>query len=232
MIAKIKTKKGVYSSVIFGILVKGNATKAIIMNESNTALQIIDYWKSNMRGVIERSVFEIDSDTDGWIKTKNFEGYDWICQRLKRGLFKIKIGADDILDKCKEMQSKIINSEWHNVKTEKDIKDLDALALNFHDAAVEKIDGNEEKTVIEFYIWSGRLIVELDGDVGTNLYVGCGHTSRKDGRFDEIYESDMFFENECFYWINAVGIKKSEEIYKYDDIMYFRAKNVRWKVVI
>ncbi len=231
MIAKIKTKNGVYSSVVFGVISGGRNIQAIIMNESNTALQIIDYWKSNMKG-IERIVFEIDSDTDGWIRTKNFEGYDWICQRLKGGWFKTKIDADDILDKCKEMQSKITDSEWHNVKTEKDIKDLDALALNFHDAAVEKIDGNEEKTVIEFYIWSGRLIVELEGDVGTNLYVGCGQTAREDGRFDEIYESDMFFENGSFYWINAEGVKNSEEIYKHNDIVYFKAKNVRWKVVI
>lgn len=232
MIAKIKTKNGVYSSVIFGLLVKGWATKAIIMNESNTALEIVGYWKTNIRGVIDRNVFEIDSDKDGWIKRDGFEGYDRIYQRLKRGLFKTKIDADDILDKCKEMQSKVTDQEWYYIKTEKDIKDLDALALNFHDASVEKIDGNEDKTVIEFYIWSGRLIVELEGGVKTNLYAGCGHTSRKDGRFDEIYESDMFFENGYFYWVNAEGVKSSEEIYEHDDNVHFRAKNVRWKVVI
>ena len=231
MIAKIKTKNGVYSSVIFGFLGKGGETKAVVINESNTALEIIDYWSHN--GIyIERKVFEIDSDTDGWVEENDFRGYDWIYQRLKKGLFKTTINADDILDKCRKMQSEITDSEWHDIKTEKDIKDMDVFTANFHDAAVEKIYETEQKTVIEFSIWGGGLIVELEGDVGTNLYVGCGCTTRSDGRFDEIFDSDMFFENGCLYWVNMEGVKSSEEIYKYDDNMYFKAKNVRWKVVI
>lgn len=232
MIAKIKTKNSVYSSVIFGILVNGWGSQAIIMNESNTALKIIDYWRTSKKGYIERIVFEIDSDTDGWIKRDDFEGYDFIYQRLKKRLLKTTINADDILDKCKEMQSKVTDPEWYYVKTEKDIKDLDALALNFHDGAIKKIDGNEDKTVIEIAVWSCRIIFELEGDVKTNLYVGCGCDAVEDGDFDEIFDSDMFFENGYFYWVNAEGVKSSEEIRKYDDNRYFRAKNVRWKVVI
>ncbi len=232
MIAKIKRKNGVYSSVVFGILVKGWASKAIIMDEDNTALKIVDYWRTSKKGYIERNVFEIDSDKDGWIKKDDFEGYDLIYQRLKRRLLKTTIKADDILDKCREMQSKITDSEWHNVRTEKDIKDLDALALNFHDGAVKKIDGNKDKTVIEIDVWSCKIVFELEGDVKTNLYVGCGCDTREDGYFDEIFASDMFFENGCFYWVNAEGVKSSEEICKHDDNRYFRAKNVRWKVVI
>ena len=52
MIAKIKRKNGVYSSVVFGILVKGWASKAIIMDEGNTALKIVDYWRKSKKGYI------------------------------------------------------------------------------------------------------------------------------------------------------------------------------------
>ena len=70
MIAKIKTDNGVYNSVIFGFWGNSHKTKAVVMSEDNSTLQIIEYWKPNRR------IFIIDENRDDWIKRVNFEGYD------------------------------------------------------------------------------------------------------------------------------------------------------------
>ena len=62
MIAKIKTKYSIYNSIVFGFLGKGWGTKAIVMSEDNSKLEIIKFWGPNRR------VFIIDSSQEEWIK--------------------------------------------------------------------------------------------------------------------------------------------------------------------
>ena len=230
MIAKIRTNSGVYNSIVLGFLKKGLKTKkivkAIVMNENNSALQIVEFWKP------KRRVFIIDENTDGWINNNKFEGYDWVYKNISKNFFGIHINSGEIINKCKEMQSRIKDSEWYCIKNIEDIKNLDAAALNFHDAVVESIIKDNDKTTINFSAWDCNIILELTGEIETNLYVGCGNFVTDDGYYDEIFESSMFFEDGYIYWVNSFDIKKSEDIFKYDLNRYFKAQNVRWKIVI
>ncbi len=226
MIAKIKTKNGVYSSVVFGIIKNGWKTKAIVIDETNTTLQIINYWRPRRR------VFVIDASCDGWIKIKDFEGYDWVYQKLKKRIFKIQIADKEIIQRCKEMQSKIKDCEWHSIKSTKDIEDLDTVAINFHDGFVTNMDEKDGTTVIDFSVWDCHIILELSGDVETNLHVSCEDESQEEYVVDLVMDSHMFFENGYIHWVDVYEINNAKEIYNSKMNHYFRAKNVKWKVVV
>ncbi len=225
MIAKIKTNDEVYTATVFGFLGKGWKTRVIVMNKDNTALQIIKYWNPT------RCVFELNTDDTGWITKGNFYGYDWIYEKLNKKLFGLQIDCDGILKKCQNMQSQVVDCEWYNVKNADDINNLDAVAINFHDACVDKIYKEADEDIIEFDAWGCRIILRLC-ECETNLYVGCGDAITQDGFWDGITESNMFIEDGYIYWVNNSQVNKSEDIHNDTMNRYFRAKSVKWKIVI
>lgn len=226
MVAKIKTKTGTYTSIVFGFLRNKWKTKAIVLNEDYTALNIIKFWNP------KRAVFVFDNDRTGWVENGEFEGYDWIYDKLSTKLFKQKISYAEIIDRCKEMQEKVKDVEWRVIENNKDIDDLDAAAINFHDACVNKLFKENDKLIIEFDAWDCRIVLELEGDIETNLYINCGNSVTADGFWDGIFCSKMFFENGFIYWVNVDDITKSEEIFEDDFNRYFKCKNVRWKIIV
>lgn len=228
MIAKIKAGNGIYTSIVLGFWGNGWKTKAIVMSEDNSTLKIIKYWNP------KRSIFVIDENRDGWIKKDNFEGYDWVYKNINKNFFNIHINSSEIIDKCKEMQSQISDAEWHCIKDSKGITNLDAAALNFHDATIENITNDNDKTIINFSAWDCNIILELTGEVESNLYVGCGkgNAFTNDGHWDGITESKMFFEDGYLYWVNSDQINNSKDIFEDDFNRYFKAQSVRWKIII
>lgn len=227
MIAKIKTATGVYDSIILGFLGNGWKTKVIVMSEDNSNLQIIKYYNP------KRCVFVIDENRNGWIKKNNFEGYEWVYKNLQKKFFKIHIKSDEIIYRCKELQSQIKIDEWHQIKDINGIINLDSVAVNFHDSAVENIINDNNKTIINFSAWECNIVLELTGEVETNLYVGCGNCNvTDDGYIDCITESNMFFENGYIYWVNSDTVKNSKEIFTDNFNKYFKAQSVRWKIII
>ena len=228
MIAKIKINSGIYNSIVLGFWGNGWKTKAIVMSEDNSTLKIIKYWNP------KRCIFVIDDNRDGWIKKNNFEGYDWVYKNLNKKFFNIYINSSEIISKCQEIQSKINDVEWHYINDSKDINDLDAAAINFHDAAVKNVTKDKDKTIINFSAWDCNIILELTGGVESNLYVGCGEGNAftNDGYWDGITESKMFFEDGFLYWVNSDTINNSKDIFKDDLNRYFKAQSVRWKIII
>lgn len=130
------------------------------------------------------------------------------------------------------MQSLIKDNEWHCIKDIKDLNDLDAAALNFHDAFVENIVNDNNKTTIDFHAWDCNIILELTGGIESNLYFGCGDTLTDDDYWDGITGSNVFFEDGYIYWVNSYIIKNSRDIFKEGHDRYFKARNVRWKIII
>ena len=228
MIAKIKTNSGVYNSIILGFWGKGWKTKAIVMSEDNSTLKIIKYWNP------KRCIFVIDGNRDGWMKKGDFAGYDWVYKNISKKFFNIRINSREIIDKCKEMQSQINVDEWHLIKDIKDINNLGAASINFHDASVESILKDNDKIIINFSAWDCNIVLELTGGTESNLYVGCGNGNSftDDGYWDGITESKMFFEDGYIYWVNSGIIKNSKEIFAVDFNRYCKAQSVRWKIII
>ena len=226
MIAKIKTKNGIYNSIVFGFLGKGWGTKAIVMSEDNSKLEIIKFWDPNRR------VFIIDASQEEWIKKHNFEGYDWIYKNLKKRLFNVSINSEGIIENCIEMQSQIKVDDWHLIKDKNDIKNLDEASLNFHDAYVENISTDDDKTIINFSAWDCSIVLELTGKVETNLNIDYGRGNVVGGYCDVITESNMFFENGFVYWVNSANVKTSKETFADNFNRYFKAQNIRWRIII
>ena len=92
------------------------------------------------------------------------------------------------------MQSQIKVDDWHLIKDKNDIKNLDEASLNFHDAYVENISTDDDKTIINFSAWDCSIVLELTGKVETNLNIDYGRGNVVGGYLDVITESNMFFE--------------------------------------
>lgn len=224
MIARIKTNNSFYDSIVFAIYNKGWKTEALVFNQDYTALQFVKIW------LPKRNVFIYNADTEGWIKKKEIEGYDWVIQNVTRKRFKTKIN-EAILDRCKKLQANVKQNDWFNIKNTTDIEGLMYASFGFHDSYVRKMYVVAEKHYILFdTTWDCEILFELDGNVETNLFVDYGCIVI-DNEFLEILDSTMFFEDGFFYWVDEDSVASFAEIQNHN-LHYFRAKNVRWKFII
>lgn len=224
MIAKIVTENGYYDSIVFAIINKGWASEALVFNRDFTALQFVKVWKPS------RNVFIYNAGKDGWVIKKKVEGYDWILENLKIGLFKRKID-ESVLDKCKELQATIEERVWVEIKNEADIEDLMYASSGFHDSYVNNMYVDDGKQYISFdTTWGCDILFELDGNIETNLFESYGAIT-VDNKYLGIFDSAMFFQNNLVYWADDCSITSFEEIQKCK-AHYFCAKHVKWKLII
>lgn len=226
MIAKIRTKNGLYNSIVFAVCNKGWSSKVLVFNENYTALRIVNVW------IPKRNVFIYNADKKGWAVKGKIEGYDWVLENITRKIFKIKVNFAAIFDKCKALQTAVKDCEWFDIKNEVDVEGLMFASFDFHDSYIKKMYTDGEKQYIHFdTTWGSEILFELDGNVKTNLFNDYGHIVMEDGTFPLISDSTIFFENNLIYWVEDSAIKKIAEIQK-DRVHYFCAKNVKWKLII
>lgn len=220
MIAKIRCNSGSYASVVFGFLGKGANTQAIVFSKDYSKLEIISYWMP------KRNVVEFETNTADWLTQDSFWGYSWIYPAINQQQMIISPSAET-LEKCKKIQGLVQNQEWHLVKDENDIENLQTGAINFHDAYVKKIWVEDDNYLILFGAWGCDILIELIGTPETNLYEGFG--TYADPNDSGIFSSCLFFEKGYFIWLHNTN----EPIQNYldDNTKYFKAKYLRWKII-
>ncbi len=224
MIAKVRGKNGFYNSIVFAIYDKGWNSEVLVFNHDSTALHFVKLWKPN------RSVFIYNADKEGWIIKKKVEGYDWILENVTRKFFKTKIN-DEILDKCKELQTTVKDFEWFDINNKTDVDSLMYAALDFHDSYIKNMYVDGEKQYILFdTTWGCEILFELKGNVETNLFQDYGHIIR-DNEYLQIFDSTMFFQDNLTYWVDDCSITSFDEILKMK-AYYFYAEKVKWKLII
>lgn len=225
MIAKIRTIKGFYNSIVFAIYNKGWSSEVLVFNQDYTALQFVKMWMPN------RNVFIYNADKEGWVSKGKTEGYDWVLENVTKKFFKTKINETAIIDKCKALQVPVKDFEWFEIKNEADVEGLMFASLGFHDSYIKEMYADGEKQYIHFdTTWGSEILFELDGNIKTNLFKDYGYIAIGDD-FPIIFDSTIIFENDLIYWVEDESIEKVSEIQE-DELHYFCAKNVKWKLII
>ncbi len=224
MIAKVRGENGFYNSIVFAVYKEGWSSEVLVFNEDYTALRFVKMWKPN------RNIFIYNADNDGFIKKKKIEGYELVLENVTKNFFKTKIN-DVILDRCKELQEKVENSEWFYINNKADVDGLMYASCNFHDSYVKTAYQDGGKHYIHFdTTWGCEILFELEGNVKTNLFEGYGHIVI-DNEYLQIYDSAMFFQDDLIYWVDDCDITSSDEIQK-QKAYYFCAEKVKWKLII
>ena len=229
MIARIKTETGNYDSVVFAFIKRGWWSKVVVFNREGTALEVVEMWTLPKRNVF---IYNYEREAD-WIVKRKVEGYDWILKNMSDRFNKIDITETAILDKCKALQAKVDPREWFEINDQDDITGLMACACGFHDAYIIKIYAESDKRYINFdTTWGCHILLELDGNIETNLFKGFGNCLTEDGKnYLAILYASMFFENGLIYWIDDESVKSGINL-KESGHYYFCANRVKWKPII
>ena len=225
MIAKIKTDKGIYDSIVFAIFKNGWESEALVFNQDYTYVQKVPMYKI-IDSKIYREVFIYNTDEDGdWVNDEKYEGYTWILENLD------KVNDTAIFDKCKILQASVKDCDWFEIKDKSDIDGLMCVAIGFHDSYVKNIYVENEKQYIHFNTtWGCEILFELDGNAETNLVKGLGHMMIGDD-YPLILDSSMFFDNNLIYWVDDDRFDSSADLDK-SEYYYFCANRIKWKLII
>ena len=224
MIARIKTKNGFYDSIVFALFKRNRKSSVVVFNQNYDALLLVKMWSS------KRNVFIYNVEKgDGWIEKKQVEGYDWVLKNVSKKFFKTVINQD-ILDRCRALQTTVAECDWFEIKNSVDISGLMECAVSFHDSYLKDMYEHAQKQYILFdTTWGCEILLELEGNIETNLYKEFGRVPVGD-EYPLIYDSSMFFENGLLYWIDDASIRSSLNLDK-SKRHYFQAKNVKWKLI-
>lgn len=230
MIAKIRTENGIYNSIVFAIYNKGWKSEAIVFNQDYTELQSVKFWSRKFFSY-KRNIYIYNCEKDdAWVSNNKVEGYDWVLDNATNKFNKLVVN-EAILDRCKEMQSTVKDCDWFDIITKTDVDGLMEVAISFHDSYVKDRYTQSGKQYIRFdTTWGCDILFELEGDVKTNLFKDFGHIPVGDD-YPLIMDSTILFENGLIYWIDDQSVKNISDLDK-DNFHYFRAKNVKWKLII
>ncbi len=219
MIARIRENGGDYDSAVFAIFDHKDYAEVLVFDREGRYLKRVPFVSITRRSRID--VFIFDTRTENWVQKENTEGYDWFLGHED---------DEDILKRCKEIQSNIRVPEWFEIKNSDDVEGLISATTGLHDSYVKKIYWRSGKLYLRFAAWSCEVLFELTGSPETNLIEGYGHMSIGD-EYPLIFETSVFFEDGKVCWTDLEGVQSFAERDK-KECAYFLAEKIRWKFTL
>lgn len=241
MFAKIITSENKkYYSEIFAMFSNGWDSTVITYNNETSKFEVINFYEKTPS--LTRKVFIFDFSKEDFVKfdtiklgafktLKNGEGYSWLLGDVK--LLNAIINGKEVEESYKELGRKCNErldlQEWRYIKNEKDIQGLLSAAFDFHDSYITNITlvnhvFEPERPRIEVVFegcWGPAITLIFMGDLDLHF------TLDDDRCMGELYEANIFFENDKIYWTDSEA-KSFEEIDEED--IYFSGKVLKWKM--
>lgn len=168
----------------------------------------------------------VDADQINWIKDEQGVG----CVKfLDRALLDSFLDAEDqpqdILEKCYAMDAGYVYDDIQEIKSEKDIENLEWASGGFHDARIAKKEIQED----------GTLYLRFDGTWGCEIEVWF----RGDVEYDT---SGRDSETRDPYWFGSTVILQDGFVYFIDDndmtveritpeYCYFKARHMKYRII-
>lgn len=205
MIARIKTKYGVYDSFVFAYE-NVNYKERIVVIDENYELICLDCWTNH-----KINYMIIDYNINDY--QYNFD--DFKCYWKETDIFKVvskKKYSEEMLDEAIKINESIQIKEWINLENENDFRGLMASVYNLHDACVVEVNNTTEYT-------------EILIDTTCNMYIKlrCYDVIRND-----ITNNDSFFS--FSYEILEDRVILSFDNYNNDEEIILEAKKIEFKL--
>ncbi len=224
MIVRVKKWDIVYDTIVFAILENDWKTKIIVFDEAFELLEYARFYDTGRLPCLHKQIVIIDSSDEEWVQNGKLTGYDWIVNDPQL-LALIDRGGDtppEILARCLELQKKVCIPEWFEVTDEKSAENLLVAAGYFHDGYITSIGFENNETHITINVWGGK--------VHLRLFDACLSNKCKEGygEIGEILDSNVFFENNRIFWVDAEHITRSNDMN--DEYCYFSASKMLWNI--
>ena len=174
----------------------------------------------------QQQILIVDSDQSNWILNKDGEGcVNFLNRNLIHSIVNTKEQPKNILEQCKAMDKNYVYQDVRKVTNKKDIKDLNWIAVYFHDAHITKQELQND----------GKLFLRFDGIWGCNIEVWFWddllyNTSLNDTDFEDYYwyGSTLLIQGGFVYLVDEEDAKM-EQITSY--YCYFKARHMKYRII-
>ena len=168
----------------------------------------------------------VDSDTTNWVIDEKSGGcVNFLDRALLDSFLDAEEQPEEILKKCRAMDAGYVYDDTPEIKTEKDIKNLEWVSGGFHDAHIAKEELQEDGTLYLRFdgIWGCQIEVWFWGDLEYD-------TSSRDSEFDDPY------------WFGATVILQDGFVYLVDEenmtveqitsgYCYIKARHMKYHII-
>ena len=238
MYAIIRTGSGnYYTSVVFGyyenITSENDYQKYmesiynryyIVLNDSKTKL-VKQFVYDRANKYLTPLVLITDADTSDW----NIDEKECGALRILPKELLLEMVEDDtvpgvMLQQCIEFDAAVKYSEYHNVETDTDIKNLKWASGGFHDAYIEKLEHHEDEIYILFDgTWGCKIEVWFDGDVSFCV------ESRNSKEYDPYwYDSAVIMQDGFVYLVDGENLTVDDIN---DSYCWFKGRRMKYRII-
>ena len=178
-----------------------------------------------------KQILIVDSDQSGWNMDEDGVGcVDFLSRELLDSFLDAEIQPPDILAKCHAMDDGYKYNETPEIRTQKDIEDLEYASGDFHDAQIIKEELQED----------GTLYLRFDGTWGCEIEVWFWGDLEYD-------TSSRHSEEWIPYWTGSTLILRDGFVYFVDEYIdadditedklksgyycYFKARHMKYRII-
>lgn len=171
-------------------------------------------------------VLVIDSDRSGWtVDEEGIGGLEFLPRDLADSLIDQGKLPDDILRKCLAADGDYVYEPYPEIRTEKDIEDLQWASGYFHDARIaeEKIQDDGKLYLLFDGVWGCSIEVWFWGDLEYDT------SSRDPKEYDPYwYGSTVILQDGYVYFVDEddMTVDKITE-----GVCYFKARHMKYHII-
>ncbi|MCH3923257.1 hypothetical protein [Limosilactobacillus sp.] len=175
---------------------------------------------------LKTQILIVDSDQSDWNLNEDGEGcVNFLSRDLLDSITEKRNQPQNILNQCRNIDRGYVYGEIHEIKTQRDIEDLDWAVGNFHDARIKKEKLQDD----------GQLYLKFDGIWGCDLEVWFWgdleyDTSSRDPETTDPYwfDATILLQDGFVYLVDEEGMTV-EEITA--DYCYFKARHMKYHII-
>lgn len=176
---------------------------------------------------LEKQILIVDADQNDWNLNQDGEGcVNFLNRNLLDSIMRENNQPQNIIEQCRKIDKGYTYDEVHEIKTQKDIEDLDWITGNFHDAYIAKKKLQDDgKLYLKFEgIWGCDLEVWFWGDLEYDM------SSRDSELVDDPYwfDSTILFHDGFVYLIDEEDMTVEKITTGY---CYFKARHMEYRVI-
>ena len=241
MIVKVNFGEKAYFSHVFLMGITNYRDRFIVFNDALEKFELVCITKEldlskrciytfdyTYEGFIEKDLIELDST----VLTK-CKGYPWLINNVEliKAIDEGKDVSNEYIELAKEIHKNMNPYKWHNVKTQKDLEELEYISGCFHDCYLRSYKGvfnnptklnRNANLQLDFDIYQNAydIRIEFRKDVLVNMELNT--------LSDRFFATSFLLHDGRFYWLEG-----GEDL-RPIDIEYFShisSRELRWKII-
>lgn len=227
-----------YTSTVFGYYHDVKATEEfaryhawiyspyyVVWDEDKTHLVKVFANEQNTKYIIKQ-VLIVDTDTQNWVFGDGDMGcVDFLTREVADRLVQSQDMPADIFEKCMGLENAFSFDPCPEIKTNKDIENLNSVAGGFHDACIETCQWQEDGSLYVRFagVWGCSVEVWFWDDVSYSVE-SCD-PKKGDPYW---YYSSVFMQDGYIYLVDESDMT-AEEID--NSFCWFKARNMKYRVI-